>query len=218
MKPLKSRSTLAIAAAVAATAVGGGAGLAGAQGGSGSPSGFMDSLARHLGISREKLDDSTKAAAIDQVDAARADGGITKAQADDLKARIESGEAPPFFGPGPFGPPHGGPHGLGDKLSAAADYLGLGSEQLQERLRAGRSLADVARAEGKSVDGLEQAIIAAAREDLDDAVADGRLSREEADQLLERLESHVDKLVEGTFERHRLWRGHPGRAFPGSAL
>jgi hypothetical protein len=40
-------------------------------------------------------------------------------------------------------------------LGEAAEYLGLERTELRERLRNGSSLADVARAEGKSVDGLK---------------------------------------------------------------
>ena len=49
-------------------------------------------MARHLGISSQKLEDATKAAAVDQVDAALKDGRITQAEADALKQRIESGD------------------------------------------------------------------------------------------------------------------------------
>ena len=115
MKRFKKRAPV-LAAALAAAVVGGGAALAGAQDGSSTPSEFFDSVARHLGISPEKLEDATKAAAIDQVDAALEEGKITKARADELKARIESGEGPLLFGPGLFGHPHGGPHGLESRL------------------------------------------------------------------------------------------------------
>ena len=215
MKRFKKRAPV-LAAALAAAVVGGGAALAGAQDGSSTPSEFFDSVARHLGISPEKLEDATKAAAIDQVDAALEEGKITKARADELKARIESGEGPLLFGPGLFGHPHGGPHGLGDKLSAAADYLGLSVDQLHERLRAGRSLADIAQARGKSVDGLEQAILDEAKKGLDEAVSNGRLTREEADEVFEDLEARVDDMVKGTFQdRHRGGRFFDDR-LPGS--
>ncbi|MDW5598284.1 hypothetical protein VSS74_28255 [Conexibacter stalactiti] len=70
---------------------------------------------------------------------------------------------------GPGGPgPIGGP-GL-EFGSAAADYLGLDAEELRERLIDGRSLAEIARAEGKSVEGLEEALVAAFREHVDDLV------------------------------------------------
>jgi hypothetical protein len=193
-----------ILAAIAVT-VGAGAAIAASQGSSPSPTAFFDSVAKHLGISSEKLRDATKAAAVDQVDAALAEGRITKAQADELKSRIESGELPPFFGPflRDF---HDHMHGPGRHLSAAADYLGLTVAQLRDRLADGRSLADVAKARGRSVEGLKQTIIDDAKRQLDEDVGAGRLTRDEADAILERLQSRIDELVQLSF-RDRWHRG-----------
>jgi hypothetical protein len=213
-----------LAAVSAVLAVGGGgAAIAASQGSSSSPSAFLDAVANHLGISSDKLRDATKAAAVDQVNAALEEGRITKAQADELKSRIEAGELPPFFGPFPFGGFPGHFHGHGDHLSAAASYLDLTVDQLLEKLQNGRSLADVAKAEGKSVDGLKQAILADAKNDLDQAVADEDLTQSEADAILERLQSRIDEFVNVGFrvrrEEHRFgpgdhelrWRAWLGR-------
>lgn len=207
---MTSKKTLAAVAAVLAVGGGGGA-IAASQGSSNSPGAFFDAVARHLGISSDELRDATKAAAIDQVNAALEDGKITKEQADELKSRIESGEFPPFFGPGPFGGFHDHFHGPGDHLSVAADYLGLTVDELLDKLN-GQSLADVARAEGKSVDGLKQAIVAEAEKDLDQAVDDGDLTREQADAILDRLRSRIDHFVNAEL---RVRRGEH-RLFPGS--
>lgn len=219
MKKLKSRRVLAAVLAGAAVVGGGGAAIATAQTESKSPTAFLDAVAKHLGISSEKLQDATKAAAIDQVDAALADGKITKEQAERLKERIESGEFGPFLGPGFFGPPRffrGGPHEFhlhapGDQLSAAADYLDLTVAELREKLRDGQSLADVAKAQGKSVDGLEQALLAEAKKKLNEAVSDGDLTQAQADEIFERIESRIDDVVNGNVEarRHRFFRGPP---------
>ena len=56
----------------------------------------------------------------------------------------------------------GRPFGLGrrDNLSVAASYLGLSEESLFERLRSGKSLAEIANAtSGKSADGLIDALV-----------------------------------------------------------
>jgi hypothetical protein len=201
------RTRKALAIGIAALAVIGGGGAAIAASGSSSPSGqsFLDSVARHLGISSQKLEDATKAAAIDQVDAALKNGKMTQAQADELKAHIESGEFPPFLGPGlffdhRFGPKggdfHGGPPLFGDKLSTAADYLGLTEAQLRTKLNSGQTLAQIAKAQGKSVDGLKQTILADAKKKLDQLVKDGELTQGEADAMYARLQSHVDDLVQ----------------------
>jgi hypothetical protein len=194
-----------------------GTAIAASTGAAGSPSSFLDSLAQHLGISREKLDDAAKAAALDQVDAALKAGTITQAQADAMKERIESGKGL-FFGMGPGFGRHGhGGHGFGDRfgdpLAAAATFLGLEEDALRDQLRDGKSLADVAKAKGKSVDGLKQAILADAKERVAAAVKDGKLTEAQATEILERLEEHLDDLVAGTAHRgfgRRGFGGGPG--------
>jgi ribosomal protein S20 len=208
MKRFRSRRTLTIAVVAFAVIGGGGAAIAAAQDSSSPGQSFLDSVARHLGISSQKLEDATKAAAVDQVDTALKEGKITKAQADELKARIQSDEFPPFAGPlfGPrFGHFHrGGPPLFGEKLSAAADYLGLTEAELRTKLNAGQTLADIAKARGKSVDGLKQAILDEAEKNLDQLVEGGELTQAEADEMLARMKSHIDDLVDHGMFRFRF--------------
>jgi hypothetical protein len=212
MPNLPSKRVAAIAAVALVAAGGGGAAVA-ATSGSGSPSNFLDSVAKHLGVSRQKLDDATKAAAIDQVDAQLAAGKISKAQADELKKRIEAGHVPPLAGGRGFGPGFGGPGpglpgrgllkvGIGDSLTAAAKYLGLSESDLRSKLNDGQSLADVAKAQGKDLTGLKQAIVDTAKADLDKAVADKNLTQSQADAVLTRLKSGIDDLVDGQLRFH----------------
>jgi hypothetical protein len=214
---------LAAAAAVGVVVV---AGNAIAAANASSPSSFMQSLAKHLGISTEKLQDAAKAAAIDQIDAALADGRITKEQADAAKARIQSGDAPLLLGPrfrdggpgfgfrhGPgfgFGPRPGfGFHHFGELGEAAAKYLGLTEAQLHEQLRAGKSLAQIAKDKGKSPDGLKQALHDAVKQDLDAAVKAGRITQAQADEALARFDERADELINRTPGEHpRLERMH----------
>jgi hypothetical protein len=206
MRKLWTRKTLALAAVALAVAGGGGAAIASSQANAASPSSFLDAVARHLGVSREELDDAAKAAALEQVDAAREAGRITEEQADALKARIESGLGPPLLGPF-FGGFHHRMHGPGSELSAAADYLDLSLAQVRDRLGRGQSLADVADGQGKSVDGLKDALVAAAEQRLDEAVDDGFLTEAQAEAMLDRLRSRIDALVDGELPR---WHGHGG--------
>lgn len=198
---LSPKRPVVLGAAVLAVVLGGGAAIAASGAGSPSPTAFLDSVAQHLGISSKKLTDAVKAAEIDQVDAALKAGRITQAQADALKARIESGDTP-LLGPGFFG--HGFfRHGMGlrgDHLSAAASYLGLTEAQLHTQLEAGKSLAQIAKDQGKSVDGLKNAILTAAQKRLDQAVANGVLTKDQATQLLDRLKSKLDDIVNRTFD------------------
>jgi predicted XRE-type DNA-binding protein len=219
------RSRRVAATAAAALAVVGGTGAAVAATGGGSrASDFFDSVAKHLGVSPQKLKDATKAAAVDQVNADLAAGRITKAQADELKKRIAAGDVPLLGGYGLRGP--GGPAGpagpgfvkpfIGDGLTAAAKYLGLSESDLRGKLSAGQSLADVAKAQSKDVDGLKQAILDAEKADLDKAVADKKLTQSQADDALSALKSRIDDLVNGTLRFGGP--GGPGGGFPGGAI
>src|SRR5215510_1182779 len=201
MKNLTSKRAL-VAASALSLVVGAGGAIAASKGSATRGDGFLARVAGHLGISTQKPEDATKAAALDQVDADLKAGKITKAQADAMKAQIEKGEVPLFFGgPHRFGP--GGPHRFGDfghrhvpfgehgHLSSAADYLGLTVPQLFQKLANGQSLADVAKAQQKSVDGLKKAIVDGAKKDLDQAVKSGFLTEAQAKEALSALQSRI---------------------------
>ena len=83
----------------------------------------------------------------------------------------------------------------GGLLRTAATYLGMKNAQLVAELRAGKSLAQVAAGKNKSVDGLEQALLAALKQKVDAAVAAGRLPAARAQKLLERAPAHIERLV-----------------------
>src|SRR5690349_12647217 len=130
---------------------------------------FLDDVAKRLNVTRDQLDAALKGAAEARIDAAVAAGKLTKEQGDQAKQRLSAdGPLLPGLGPivgghgpkppgGPgrgFGPGRGGMrHGFGG-LDSAAKYLGLSEEQLRTQLRDGKSLADVAKAQNKPVDGL----------------------------------------------------------------
>jgi hypothetical protein len=97
------------------------------------------------------------------------------------------------------GPPAGGKGGPGGPASAAiADYLGLTAAQLRTDLQNGQTPAQVATAQGKTVAGLEAAIVADAKSHLDQAVADGKLTSAQEATMLANLQSHVDDMVNST--------------------
>jgi hypothetical protein len=197
---------IVVAAAATLAVVGGGAAAVAATGSGSRGSDFLDSVAKHLGVTPQKLKDATKAAAVDQVNADLAAGRITQAQADELKKRIEAGDGMfggprgPGFGPGPGGPGGGPGLGakpfLGDELAAAATYLGLTESDLRTKLQGGQSLADVAKAQSKDTSGLEATIVADSKAKLDQAVAAKKLTQSQADGILSGLKAHVADLVD----------------------
>ena len=210
--------TFAAVAAAAVVVAGAGAAIAATRGHSPQQESqtVLNDAAKELGVTPAKLRSAIENALVKRVDAAVADGRLTKEQADDLKARIRTGDVPllaPRLHPG-RGHAHGHFKRFG-KLEAAASYLGVDRAELREALRSGESLADVAREKGKSVDGLVAALMKSATERLDAAVAAGRLTDAQRDEVASRLEDWIKSFVEGTFERGR-WGGfgHPHRGGP----
>ena len=114
---------MVVVAATTLAVVGGGAAAVAATGSGSRGSDFLDSVAKHLGVSPQKLKDATKAAAIDQVNADLAAGRITQAQADALKKRIEAGNGV-LGGPGSGQASGRGPGGPGPAGPAAPASAG----------------------------------------------------------------------------------------------
>ncbi|HEX7289503.1 MAG TPA: hypothetical protein VF250_00110, partial [Conexibacter sp.] len=206
----RRRRTIAIGAAVALAVAGGGAAYA-ASSDDNPRDALLRDAAQRLNVTPGELRSALEGAFGDQLDDAVRAGRLTQEQADAIKQRIARygvplggpggpGDHGPGFGPGG----RGGPFGVG--LDAAADYLGLTETQLFRQLRNGRTLAQVAGAEGKSVDGLERALVDAAESRLDRAVADRRLTDQQRDRILRDVQEHVDELVNGRapgpFGRH----------------
>jgi len=168
----------------------------------------LNDVAKRLNVTPDQLKAAIKGATDDRIDQAVKDGKITKEQGDKLKQRLADGGLP-FFGPGPgrgfghhgFGGPGFG-HRAGASLDAAATYLGLTEDQLHAQLASGKSLADIAKGKGKTVDGLEKAMTADLQAKLDQAVKDKKLTQAQADEILKRTNDMLDDLVNGTFEPH----------------
>ncbi len=171
---------------------------------------FLDDLASRLNVPRDKLDAAIKGAVEARIDAAVKDGRLTQAQADAAKKRIESANGlPPLLGlgggpglrgigPGPGGPPHALPGGHFGPLAAfdsAAKYLGLTTDQLEQQLRDGKSLADVTTAQNKDLDGLKAALKTDITAQLDDAVKNNRLTDAQRTDIEKNLDQRIDDLV-----------------------
>ena len=86
---------------------------------------------------------------------------------------------------------------VGPVGDAAASYLGLTPAELRQRLESGKTLAQVAADRGKSVEGLKATIVAGAKTELDAAVAAGKITAAQEQEMLNELKSHIDELVNG---------------------
>lgn len=142
------------------------------------------------------------------------DGTITQAQADAVAERLA--EAMPTR--------HGRHRGfILDMVEAVSEALGVEPAELRDRLAAGESIAEIAEAEGITLEAVTDAVVAAHRDRLDQAVADGRLTQEQADELAARFAERIDALVERGAEAgrhfglgHHRMRGGMDRFAPGN--
>jgi hypothetical protein len=82
-------------------------------------------------------------------------------------------------------------------MKIAATYLGTTPRKLRAELRSGKTLAQLAQASGKSVDGLRAALLAAVKARLDAAVSAGTLDATREQALLARAQARIAKLVGG---------------------
>jgi hypothetical protein len=78
-------------------------------------------------------------------------------------------------------------------MDAAAEALGISEAQLSKRLRNGRTLQQIAKAQGKDYADVKAAIRDAVKTELDAAVEDGTLTQQQADEMLEHLTEHLDE-------------------------
>jgi hypothetical protein len=205
--PSRLKSKLAIGTvALAAVAFAGGAYAATQQPTTNARQAFLADVAKRLNVTPAQLSSALKAAALDRLAAAVKVGKLTQAQADALKQDIQNrGGAPFFFG---FGAHKlgerrffGGPSGAHGPLAVAAKYLGLTGAQLRKQLVSGKSLAQIAKAQGKSTSGLEQALTGALQQRLDKAVAKKRITAAQELKLLSRLSSRVGDLINRTLPK-----------------
>jgi len=191
------RRLTAIVAAVAAVAV---LGIAAASASAAGPPTLADDVAARLGIAPEKLHQAFKDAITARVDAAVTAGKLTPEQGAKLKERLANANGVGLRLRGRLAMKHPallrGIRARAHRLGPVTKYLGITPQELRSELRAGKSLAQIATAHGKTVDGVVDAVVAPAKARLDRAVANGHLTRQRADELLGRLTDAVEKAVQ----------------------
>jgi len=176
----RTKQVVVVGALAAALAIGAGAAVAGGGLGFGNDQqAFLNDAAKRLNVTPAEL---------------KAAGKLTREQAEAMKQRSAQGGLPLFGGGHHGGFGHHGP----PALDAAATYLGMTEAELHAQLETGKSLADVAKAKGKSVDGLEKALAAEMKKTLGAAVKAGKLTQAQANEMQARMTEHLNDLVNGT--------------------
>jgi hypothetical protein len=188
---MSRKQKLAAGAAVFVTAAGTGGAVA-ATSGSTPRQRLLSDAASRLHVTEPQLESALAGAYRDRLNAEVAAGRITQAQAQHLEARLARGGMP-FL--------RFGQHRQGLRtgvIRAAAGYLGMTPQQLRTARQGGKSLAQIARAEQKSVEGLKAAITTSIKQRLDRALASRQITADQQQRVLSALPKRVDRLVNRT--------------------
>ncbi len=165
---------------------------------------FREALAGILGISVEEYDSAVEQAQGQVVDEALAEGWLTEEQAEMMRWRLEQspGGGPSGFGKG-FDRHMGGP-GMGhlgeNFLSVAAEQLNMELTALMDALQAGSTIAGLAEEAGVETQAIVDAYMEGIREDVAEAVSEGRMTQVQADYYLEQVESRITDQLDNTWE------------------
>lgn len=107
--------------------------------------------------------------------------------------------------------PGRGDHGMHGRMrgqfisDSVVALLKLSKDEIRTQLQSGKTLADIAKAQGVSVDKLIETIVADFKAHLDEEVASGEHTQAEADQKLAEFTSRITDIVNGV-----LPQGMPG--------
>jgi hypothetical protein len=155
---------------------------------------FLDQLAKTLNINRDQLNAAIKTAGSQTIDKEVADGRLTADQATQQKQRLEQGNGTwPGIGGGfvPRGPGKLDARGSfvpgNGYAEGIAKALGLTTDELNAQLKAGKSVADLAKEKNVAADAIKSAVVAAVGAQLDQSVAAGKMTAAQATTVKDQL-------------------------------
>ena len=168
---------------------------------------YLQDLANHLGVSVSTLQQDKLASADDVIAQLVKDGKLTQNQANQLKQRLASHQACTGKGKGLWG--------RGVMMQSLKQYLPtvatqvaqglhMTSTQLMSQLQSGKSLSDIATAQGVSAAQLQTIVTNAIQSAVNKAVSDGNLTQQQAANIMQMLQKNP-----GAF--NRLLNGHFGK-------
>lgn len=118
------------------------------------------------------------------------DGTLTQAQADAVASRVK--DTAKLI--------HGERHDRRVErrramVATAAEALGISTEDLVEQMRGGDTIAEIAEQRDVDVQKVIDALVAEAKAAIDEAVADGKIPAERADELARRANERIERFV-----------------------
>ena len=168
---------------------------------------YLQDLANRLGVSVSTLQQDKLASADDVIAQLVKDGKLTQNQANQLKQRLASHQACTGKGKGLWG--------RGVMMQSLKQYLPtvatqvaqglhMTSTQLMSQLQSGKSLSDIATAQGVSAAQLQTIVTNAIQSAVNKAVSDGNLTQQQATNIMQMLQKNPAAF-------NRLLNGHFGK-------
>lgn len=145
---------------------------------------FRSKLSANLGVDEAKLDQAFKSAATQAVDAAVQQGLLPAEKAEKMREAVENGQWPWFWGGRGFGGLRGG-----NFCKELAGVLGMNSEELINELKAGKTMEEIAKSKGFTLEQLKEKWLDSVKAALDQQVQQGKLTSDQAQKILSRLQN-----------------------------
>jgi hypothetical protein len=173
---------------------------------------FTGHLAANLGKSQSQVQKAISDAISQTIDDAVKNGDLTQSQASAIKAKVGSntgaqcagglrGLPRAIGGAGRLGPFFGGARF--NELNEVAKALGITTAQLQQDLQGGKTVQQLASAQGMDENAFRSKLASVTKSDLDQQVKSGNLTQNQENALLQRIQN-------GPLP---LWSGAPPRRF-----
>ncbi len=169
---------------------------------------FVGHLASDLGKSQEQVNKAISDALGQTLSDAVKKGDLTQKQADAIKARLGNGKVcagilgRQIAGIGKPAPPGGGAPRAGiASLTEYAKALGISDQELRQDLMNGQTVKDVAASKGMDEAAFRAKLVSVTKADLDKQVAAGKLTQQQEDMILQRLQNGPLPLWDRTVKR-----------------
>jgi len=161
----------------------------------------LEAIIEAQGASKDEVVDLLVKQQQERLAQAVKDGKLTQEQADKQEETLQDMAQKMLEGTG-FGP--GGKGFGGDRHIASNEdlqkLLNLSTEELQEQIKAGKSLKEIAEAQSVDVEDVIDLLTKQHEERLAEMVSTGKLTQEQADKQSEKLNEKITSMVENTFQ------------------
>jgi len=161
-------------------------------------------IAEAQGVDKQKVIDLLVKQQEERLAEAVKAGKLTQEQADEMRAKAAERAEQQVNNAHPGGPGQpGGPRGFGKGLGGFGKneelltLLNLDEEKLKEELKAGKTLAEIAEAQGVDKQKVIDLLVKQQEERLAEAVKAGKLTQEQADEWKQKHKDFAARIVEG---------------------